>query len=203
MKRLVALASVTLALAAPGVAGAQDAPTVALTFDDGPTRGTAKLLRVLDRYDVLATFYVKGRCVKANPGIARRIVRKGHALGNHSWNHPDLTRLSAERVREEFAKTQQIVREVTGVRMANWRPPYGQTNDLVRSIASEFGLTEQMWTVSPADRSTGEAMAADLLAHVHPGAVVLFHEARPVDVEAITLAIPELQARGYEFVVQP
>jgi peptidoglycan/xylan/chitin deacetylase (PgdA/CDA1 family) len=134
---------------------------VALTFDDGPDpRTTPLILDTLRERGVEATFFVVGRRVAENPGLLRRIVAEGHAVGNHTYDHADMSDLSAGQMRDELRSTQEAVDGALGYHhpMALMRPPYGnpylQGSDALpafRRVAWEQGLFPVMWTIDPGD----------------------------------------------------
>jgi peptidoglycan/xylan/chitin deacetylase (PgdA/CDA1 family) len=139
---------------------------VALTFDDGPDpRTTPPILDTLRERGVEATFFVVGRQVAENPGLLRRIVAEGHAIGNHTYDHADLSELSAGRMRGELRSTQEAVDEALGYHrpMALMRPPYGNPyidgSDALpafRGVVREQGLFAVTWTVDPRDYLLGD-----------------------------------------------
>ena len=134
---------------------------VALTFDDGPNpRTTPLILDTLRERGARATFFVVGRQVAEKPGLLRRIVAEGHAIGNHTYAHADMSGLSAGRMRNELRITQEAVDDALGYHrpMALMRPPYGNPyidgSDALpafRAVAREQGLFPVMWTVDPSD----------------------------------------------------
>jgi peptidoglycan/xylan/chitin deacetylase (PgdA/CDA1 family) len=135
-------------VAAPSAAAGPpepDKPVLYLTFDDGPGPDTPAFLDLLAEYDIEATFFVTGRAVTANPDTARRLVAEGHGIANHTWNHPRLTRLSDEAIRNEFTTTSQLIAEVTDRIATCYRPPYGATNARVHQQAVAVGLANQQW----------------------------------------------------------
>jgi len=179
-------------------------PHLALTFDDGPHGSlTPKLLDLLGRHRVRCTFYVIGRNVEAYPEIARRIVAEGHEIANHTWTHPQLSRLSAARVAEELRRTHETVLDVTGVRMTNLRPPYGAFNDGVRRVAFDrHGYDTIMWSVDPLDWKYRNAarVTRELVKGAAPGAVLLCHDIHPSTVAAMPSTLDQLLGRGFQFV---
>src|SRR5688572_16837939 len=118
--------SPVLAVAVPCSGG-----VVALTFDDGPRPETNAILDALKLHRLKATFFLIGLNVRAYPEIARRIVREGHHIGNHTWSHPDLTTMTAAAINQELRWTNSIIAQVTGVTPRFARPPYGSTNTSV------------------------------------------------------------------------
>ena len=179
-------------------------PHLALTFDDGPHGSlTPRLLDALGKRKVKATFYVIGRNVEMHPEIARRIVAEGHEIANHTWSHPSLSGLSAERVADELRRTHEIVLEMTGVRMTNLRPPYGAFNDRVRQVAFDgHGYDTIMWSVDPLDwkyRNTAR-VTRELVGGAAPGAVLLCHDIHKTTIAAIPPTLDQLLARNFQFV---
>jgi peptidoglycan-N-acetylglucosamine deacetylase len=139
---------------------------VALTFDDGPDpRTTPLILDTLRERGVRATFFVVGRQVAENPGLLRRIVAEGHAVGNHTYDHPDMSDLSAAQMREELRSTQEAVDDALGYHypMALMRPPYGnpyldgsEALPAFRGVVREQELIPVTWTVDPSDYLLGD-----------------------------------------------
>jgi peptidoglycan-N-acetylglucosamine deacetylase len=134
---------------------------IALTFDDGPDRRTTPLiLDTLREHDLKATFFVLGRQVKKNPGLLRRIVREGHTIGNHTYDHADMSALNKEQMRVELRSTQEAVDDALGHHypMVLMRPPYGNpylggsdTLPVFQRVVREQRLFPIVWTVDPSD----------------------------------------------------
>ena len=119
---------------------------LALTYDDGPNDlHTERLLEVLARQEVKATFFVIGRFVSARPQIARAIVAAGHLLGNHTASHPNLLLRSQSQILSELSEGSKIILDVTGVQPRYFRPPFGARRPAVLSVARELGLLSVMW----------------------------------------------------------
>ncbi|WP_449066380.1 polysaccharide deacetylase family protein, partial [Planomonospora algeriensis] len=172
---------------------------VALTFDDGPGRYTGTLLRHLAAYRARATFYVVGQNVAANPGVVRRAVEAGHEIGNHTWSHRDLTRLSPAAIRADLARTDRAVEKAADVTPKTVRPPYGAHNAAVRRQTTRPVV---LWSVDTEDwrHRNGPAVARRAVKAAGPGAVILFHDIHPTTVKAIPRVLKDLSARGYRFV---
>ncbi|WP_225878496.1 polysaccharide deacetylase family protein [Spongiactinospora rosea] len=175
---------------------------VALTFDDGPYRYTAKLLDMLAEHQAKATFFVVGRMVAASGAAGlRRMVAEGHEVGNHTWDHAMLTDLRRPLIEAELRRTQQIVRSATGTRMRIMRPPYGATNRLVARVAEGHGLAQILWDVDTVDwRDRRPALITRRAVAAPPGTIVLLHDIHRTTVEAAPRILSELARAGYTFV---
>ncbi|KAJ1966578.1 hypothetical protein IWQ62_002381 [Dispira parvispora] len=124
----------------------------ALTFDDGPHPSISlEILSLLRKNNAKATFFVVGKNVADNPGILRQIYEDGHEIGVHTWNHLDLTSLNTNQIRKEIGSTVDVIYQTVGVRPTLARPPFGNTNELVRGIMKEFGLEGITWNVDSND----------------------------------------------------
>jgi peptidoglycan/xylan/chitin deacetylase (PgdA/CDA1 family) len=175
---------------------------VRLTFDDGPNRNaTPAVLDTLAARDVKATFFVVGSMAAASPGIVRRASTEGHRIGNHSWSHPNLTKLSREQVTSQLARTNETIKQATGASPTEWRPPYGATNTLVEAAARDVGLTSMvLWTVDPRDWADPPATTVRdrVLQAVRPNSTVLLHDGTGANTpEALPMILDGLADRGY------
>nr|WP_239149301.1 polysaccharide deacetylase family protein [Streptomyces sp. SID12501] len=122
---------------------------VALTFDDGPAAPeTSTLLTYLAQYDARATFFTVGQNVVAHPDLVRAEARAGNEVGNHSWNHPDLTKLTPRQISYQLNRTSAAIKAATGKAPALFRPPYGAVNSTVRHATT---LSPVLWTLDTED----------------------------------------------------
>ncbi|MGI5379850.1 polysaccharide deacetylase family protein [Streptomyces sp. CA-251387] len=182
--------------------------TIVLTFDDGPdARYTPHILDTLRDYDVRAMFFVCGEMVAENKDLVARMADEGHVVGNHTWSHPLLTRLSRARIRAEMERTCDIVEETYGERPAWFRAPYGAWNRATFQLGAELGMEPLAWTVDTLDwMSPGTRTIIHRVEHgAAPGVVVLSHDAggdRSQSVLALRTYLPELLDSGY-FVTVP
>lgn len=178
-------------------------PVVALTFDDGPHGTlTPKLLDILRVQGVRATFFVLGENVERYPDIARRIVAEGHEIANHSWDHPSLPRVSAERLDRELRRTTEIIEKTTGQKVTMMRPTYGALNDRVeKSLLEDYKLDVILWSVDPRDwkRPGADVVTRRMVGGAHPGAILLAHDIHPGTIAAMPDTIAQLKAKGYSF----
>jgi peptidoglycan/xylan/chitin deacetylase (PgdA/CDA1 family) len=152
-------------------------PIVYLTFDDGPAvGGTSAVLDVLDRHYVEATFFVLGNRVVQQPDLVARILRGGHAVGGHSWDHPDYGRSTDAAIASQLDRTTEAVRAAGGPQLTCHRAPYGNSTTASRRLAAQRGLAEIYWNIDPVDyRNSAEAIIAQL-GRVVNGSVVLLHD---------------------------
>ena len=187
---------------------------LALTYDDGPNDPhTLRLLEVLSGHGVKATFFMIGRFVAERPEIAREVARAGHAIGNHTFNHPNLIFCSAARVRGELERCRKILTDTVGEHSALWRPPFGARLPHVLGISRKLGLDPVMWTVSSNDWKirTADAIEQRVTQHIRGGDVILMHDGahvsmgadRAATVEATDRLIRRYKDQGYEFVSVP
>lgn len=151
-------------------------PAVALTFDDGPDpEATPVLLDLLARHGARATFFLVGRRAARHPELVARIAAEGHAIGNHSWNHPALPQLTAAEIASQLRRTAAATGDP---RPRLMRPPYGDQSLASHLIARRLGYTVVGWSLVAADwlDHDGEVLAARMLDGLHPGAIVLLHD---------------------------
>ena len=162
-----------------------DPNEVAITFDDGPNDPyTWRVLELLDRYGVRATFFLMGSYVRRHPEIARVVRQGGHLLGNHTMSHPSLLWERPGRVREELAACSAAIEDATGEKVEWFRPPFGARRPDVLRIAAGLGLTPVMWNVTAHDWDATDAgaLAARVQGLVrgnqrrHRGSNILLHD---------------------------
>jgi peptidoglycan/xylan/chitin deacetylase (PgdA/CDA1 family) len=180
-----------------------DQPYIAMTFDDGPsTENTPRLLEILKQRNIKATFFLIGQNAEANPDLVRRILAEGHEIGNHSWTHPQLSKLSDDRVTAEITKTQDAIKDASGYTPTLLRPPYGAITPRQREwIANQFGLNIILWSVDPFDwkRPGASVISQRILSQVRPGAIILSHDIHKQTVDAMPATLDALIAKGYKF----
>jgi endo-1,4-beta-xylanase len=196
---LLAAAVVAMPAVAPAASAAGcGAGYVGLTFDDGPNGGTTtQLLNALRSAGARATFFNIGSKVRQNPASARSQVDAGMWVGNHSWSHPHLTRMSAAQISSELGQTQSAVQQATGQTPRLFRPPYGETNSTVRSVAGQFGLTEVLWSVDSQDwNGAGTSQIVQAAARLQPGGVILMHDGYQATINAIPQIVANLNSRN-------
>lgn len=175
-------------------------PMVALTFDDGPGgKSTDKVLEILDQYQSKATFFLLGKNVETGQDKVKKMVASGHQLGNHSWNHPDLTRLSAEEIRKQIDQTNEVIKTYAGEAPTIVRVPYGAINNLVKQEV-KYPLIN--WNIDTLDWKTRNAQKTydHVMSHVHDGSIVLMHDIHAPTADAVALLVPALIEKGYQLV---
>lgn len=176
--------------AAPG-----SAPRIALTFDDGPsTAYTERVLGVLDRAEVRATFFQVGERVQRLPGLAREVAAR-HAVGNHTWNHADLALAQAGKARTQLHTTHEQMAAVLGQPPALFRPPFGRFSGATAMIATSMGYPIVLWDTLFDVRKSAEHNIGKLSASAQDGTIILGHDGGPLRSDVVVDALPELIAR--------
>ena len=175
---------------------------VALTFDDGPVPGTARLLDVLRAGNARATFFVLGTQVARHPALVRRELAEGHEVGNHTYHHVDLVRASRAKINAELAHTQQAIRRATGVTPLLLRPPYGATDKRVSLIARRYRMAQCLWTLDPLDWRNRDAALIErrVVRGARPGYIILLHDIHATTVAAMPGILDKLTRKGFVFV---
>jgi len=178
-------------------------PYIALTFDDGPhPSNTPRLLDMLKQRNVKATFFVVGSNVQAYPAIMKRMVAEGHEVANHTWGHPDMTKLSQAALKKEMDTTRDAIIATTGVAPRLCRPPYGATNSAIKAwLKSEYGYPSILWSVDPLDwKKPGASVVADrLVAGASNGGILLVHDIHKPTIDAMPSTLDRLLGKGYKF----
>jgi peptidoglycan-N-acetylglucosamine deacetylase len=149
------------------------------------------------------TFFMIGPNVVAHPEIARRALAEGHEIGNHSWTHPQLSKLSDQRVTEEITKTQEAIKNACGFTPTLLRPPYGAITKRQREwIENQFELNVILWSVDPLDwkRPGAAVITQRILSGAQSGAIILSHDIHQQTVDAMPATFDALLAKGYKFV---
>lgn len=186
--------------------GPEHEPWVALTYDDGPDEHTPALLDLLRAEGVKATFFCIGEQVEKRPDVVRRIAAEGHLLANHTYNHPNLMRLTPHATREQLTRTEDLIRGlVPDYSPRFWRPPFGYRAPWTFAVARKLGLEPVMWSINPRDFQNpgAETIVQRTMQDMQPGVIVLLHDGvgpRPQTVEATRDLIREVRERKYEFV---
>ena len=180
---------------------------IALTFDDGPDNLiTPQILKILKEKGVPATFFVVGEQVSYFPQLAKQMVDEGHTIANHSWDHPELSKLYTSQVIQQLKSTNEIIEKVTGVKATLIRPPYGDFTPADALVFERLGFKNILWSVDTLDWSgtSAEEIMTILNRDKSPGGIVLQHNFQNSKLEGTVKALPQmidqLRAEGYEFV---
>lgn len=178
---------------------------IALTFDDGPSIYTPKLLDTLKNLGVPVTFFVVGARVVQFPNTLKRAVSEGHAVGNHSWNHPMLTKINDQEVLNEITSTDSAIRNVLGKPTRMFRPPYGARNAHIDQIIGGQGKALVLWSVDSLDWKTKnvEKNIANVTRDAKRGDIILMHDIYKTSVDAVPQIISQLRNKGFVFVTVP
>ncbi|MEK4328279.1 polysaccharide deacetylase family protein [Paenibacillus sp. FSL R7-0312] len=185
---------------------------IALTFDDVPDpRFTPQLLDVLHKYNVKATFFVVGSRAEKHPGLVARIIREGHAIGNHSYNHPEFGKLGMNEFRTQIIRTENIIQALAGYKPRLIRPPYGDISEQQLKWARAHGYKLVNWNVDSLDwRGLSKTQVRNnILSRAGKGAIILQHGGggRGSNLQGTIQALPEvisiMRKRGYSFVTVP
>lgn len=176
-----------------------DKPMVALTFDDGPGKRTMELLEFLEDNNAKATFFMLGQNVSRYEDTLNKMVETGCELGNHSYNHPDLAKLSAAEIKEQMNKSNQLISELSGQSVTVMRPPYGSINATVKE---NVGLPMVLWSIDTLDWKTrnADATVSHVMENVQDGDILLMHDIHSETIDAVKKLVPKLQAEGYQLV---
>lgn len=173
-------------------------PCVALTFDDGPSAYTPRLLDILKENNVKATFFILGRSAKVQKNTVLRAYQEGHEIENHTWNHKNLVKLNSAQIKEEINNTDALLEEIIGKKSTYLRPPYGSFNKKVRAHTKKPCI---LWTIDPLDwKERNTDVIAQRLSQAQPNTILLAHDTHKTTVEAIPEVIKRLKEKGYHFV---
>lgn len=179
---------------------------IALTFDDGPhPKNTEKILDILDKYDVSATFFIVGVNAKNYPDTLKQVAKRGHEIGNHTYSHIILKDKSKDTVNNELLSAEKEIEQITGGKTNLLRPPCGIYDNNTVNFAVENGYKVVLWNIDTHDwaHSSVESIVNSIEKNVKGGDIVLFHDyvsGKNNTKEALEIIIPKLKKQGYEFV---
>ncbi|TDK59174.1 delta-lactam-biosynthetic de-N-acetylase [Bacillus salipaludis] len=180
--------------------------TLYLTFDNGYENGyTSKILDVLKKEKVPATFFVTGHYLTSQPDLVKRMVEEGHIVGNHSWHHPDMTTINDAKIKEELDTVKIKTKELTGQKeMKYLRPPRGVFSERTMKVAKEAGYTHVFWSLAYVDWNVNQQKGAqyaydNIMKQIHPGCVMLLHTVSKDNADALEKVIKDLKNKGYKF----
>ena len=177
-----------------------------LTFDNGYENGcTNKVLDVLKKTDVPATFFVTGHYLKSAPDLVKRMVQEGHIIGNHSWGHANFAVSSNQKIKNELEKVKSKTFELTGQKkMKYMRTPRGTFNEKVLNYTKSLGYQNVFWSVAYVDWITGQQKGPDfaynaIMTQIHPGAIILLHSVSKDNADILEKVITDAKNKGYCF----
>lgn len=174
-------------------------PMIAITFDDGPGKHTMRLLKVLEKYQVKATFFLVGESISKYPDAVKQMAKQGCEIGNHTQSHKNLTKVKAKGIRTQLGGTDKKVQDLTGKRPTLIRPPYGAVNATLRKTADRPLV---FWSMDTLDwkKKDAKKVANYIMKHVEDGEVILVHDIHKTTVDAMEKVIPQLLKKGYQLV---
>jgi len=184
-----------------------DEKVVYLTFDAGYENGyTANILDTLKKHDVKAAFFLVGHYIEEEPGLVKRMIDEGHIVANHTFNHPDMSKISdIESFKRELNTLEALHKEVTGKEMSKYyRPPQGKFNENNLEMANELGYKTIFWSLAYADwykdkQPSKEQAFEKLIPRIHPGAIVLLHSTSKTNSEILDELLTKYKEMGYTF----
>lgn len=177
---------------------------VSLTLDDGPSFNTEQLLETLEQKKAQAIFFMIGENVKKHKNFARQVAEAGHVIGNHSYTHPFLNKMSPKEAREELEKTTQVIEDVTGVTPIYFRPPYGAYNETIILMASEMNMKLVMWSADPKDYSfnTESAVLKATEPLIASRKILLLHDLKESTAKALPVIIDDIRNKDLQITAQ-
>ncbi|WP_397536921.1 polysaccharide deacetylase family protein [Rummeliibacillus pycnus] len=173
---------------------------VALTFDDGPSDTvTPKVLKILKKHNIKATFFMVGSQVNANPKMAKQVQEAGHEIGNHTYSHPNLKNLTNAQIKSQLTKTSVAIKKATGHNPTLFRPPYGSVDNRVRV---QTKLPVILWSVDTRDweHHNSQKLLEYVKKETYPGAIILMHDIHMPTADGLDAVITYLEKQGYSFV---
>ncbi|UUV99523.1 polysaccharide deacetylase family protein [Vagococcus luciliae] len=179
-----------------------DDKKVALTFDDGPNNTSSlQILDTLKKYDIKATFFMLGSMVDTYPDVVKKIHDAGHEIGNHTYDHKDLTKLDEASIKQEIDSTNQKIEKLTGEKPTLLRPPYGAYNDRVTKVESNMSIA--LWNIDTLDWKTHNptAILGEVKKELQPHSIVLMHDIHQDSADSLENVIKYLKSQGYTFVL--
>ena len=172
---------------------------VALTFDDGPNPKTTPVaLELLKKYNAKGTFFMVGHAVEGNEEIVKRVVAEGHQIGNHSWDHPVLTKISLEKAKSQINDTTAALKKASGLDVHIMRPPYGAINGAIQAAVDQSFILWDIDTLDWKNRNIASIMKE--VRKAQPGSVILMHDIHQTTIDALPSILQYLTEQGFEMV---
>ncbi len=176
---------------------------IAITFDDGPHKHTEELLKVLEKYNAKATFFIIGRNARQYPDIVKQIFEKGHQLGNHTFNHSSsFPWKKTDAIKLEINEVAKTLNDITGISPTIFRPPFGITNPPIARALEDIEIQPVGWSVRSLDtvKSSAEKINKRISKRIKPGAIILLHDYTSFVVQVLEQILSEYTKKGYKFV---
>lgn len=178
----------------------KDAKTeVAITFDDGPDkRLTPQVLDLLKEYNAKATFFCIGNKIMGNEDIMKRMVKEGHSIGNHTYEHSNTFPVwSVRRMKHSITETDKVISNITGNECVMFRPPYGVTNNMIAAAIRQLGKKTIGWSIRTKDTcKTIEEVIRKVERNLEPGSIVLFHDTNTNILIELKASLEYCKAKG-------
>ncbi|GAB6137600.1 polysaccharide deacetylase family protein [Halanaerobaculum tunisiense] len=163
---------------------------------------THRLLEIFRKHDIYVTFFFGGNWLEEYPDLVQEIVANGHEIGNHSYTHPHMTKLSAQQIKKELTRTSELIKKLTGQQPTLFRPPFGEYDNQLIKVAHELDYHVVQWTIDSLDWKdvSTDFIVNRVLENAAPGSIVLMHNNGTHTADALAKLIPQLKERGYEIV---
>lgn len=186
----------------------QNKKLIALSFDDGPNgKYTEAVLSILKANNAKATFFVCGDSTQAQPNLVKKEYDAGNEIGNHTYSHANISKLSKSALTKELTKANDEIHKAINVYPVLFRPPYGASSDSANQTISQLGFKKITWNFMVNDfdikKTNANKIASEVIAHAHPGAIIDMHDGggnREKTVAALPVILAALKKQGYEFV---
>jgi peptidoglycan-N-acetylmuramic acid deacetylase len=188
-------------------AGDNDEKVIYLTFDAGYENGyTLDILDTLKKHDVKAAFFLVGHYIEKEPALVKRMIEEGHIVGNHTYSHPDMSKIAdVESFKKELSSLEELYKQTIGQDMPKYyRPPQGKFNEENLKMANEMGYKTIFWSLAYQDWSNDKQPSKEtafekLIPRIHPGAVVLLHSTSKTNSEILDELLTKWKEMGYTF----
>lgn len=176
-----------------------------LTFDCGYELGyTPAILDTLKKHDVKAAFFITGQYIKTRPDLVLRMHQEGHLVCNHTWNHPDMSTLTAAQIEQELRQLDEAYQKLTGASLDPYlRPPMGRYSEFSLAQTDRLGYSTVFWSLAfkdwdPNQQPGAEISYREVMNNIHPGAVILLHAVSQSNTQALDKLLTDLKAQGYD-----
>ncbi|MDG1750240.1 MAG: polysaccharide deacetylase family protein [Thalassotalea sp.] len=191
------------------IEGNKNTKKVALTFDDGPSIYTTKIIQKLNNYKIKATFFMVGNAIQSFPDLVKKIHNEGHLIANHSWDHTNANehQYIDKYWQEQITSTNSLIKQLTGITPSLFRPPFGSTSEKIIEKLAENNINTIIWSIDTQDWNnninTAQNIASIAIKHAHPESIILMHDGggnRQGTVDALDEIIQYYQQLNYQFV---